>query len=132
MSNYQKDFDNWNEQKKVLQKDRASAPFFHDREVWWCSLGVNIGWEEDGKNENFERPVLVLQKFNNDIFLGLPTTTTIRKGKFFHTYKFAGEEYSVILSQVRLLDKGRLLRKVGYLTKEHYQEVKLKFMKLIL
>ena len=31
-----------------------------------------MGFEEDGKNDNFVRPVLVLKKFNNDMFLGIP------------------------------------------------------------
>ncbi len=30
----------------------------------WCSIGINVGDEEDGKNELYERPVLVIKKFN--------------------------------------------------------------------
>jgi hypothetical protein len=36
--------------------------YVHEREVWGCSLGANIGVEADGKHDNFERPVLVLMK----------------------------------------------------------------------
>ena len=61
----EKDFDRWNEKKKYTHK-REFADHVHEREVWWSALGVNIGVEIDGKHENFERPVLVVRKFNND------------------------------------------------------------------
>ncbi len=38
--------------------------YFREGEIWWASLGANIGYEEDGKNENFERPILIFKKFN--------------------------------------------------------------------
>ena len=46
----EKDFDRWNEQKKAVDRTRFT-PFVHMREVWWCSLGVNIGAEENGNDE---------------------------------------------------------------------------------
>ena len=33
--------------------------YFRDGEIWWARLGVNIGYEMDGKNSNFARPVTV-------------------------------------------------------------------------
>ncbi|MFA5871014.1 MAG: hypothetical protein WC842_03995 [Candidatus Paceibacterota bacterium] len=57
---YKKDFDSWNIQKKKINT-REKVIFCNIREIWWCSLGVNIGSEEDGKNELFERPVLILK-----------------------------------------------------------------------
>ncbi|MDK2948964.1 MAG: hypothetical protein PWQ56_129 [Patescibacteria group bacterium] len=44
----EKSFDEWNEDKKKLNKLNSKF-FLHEREVWWCSLGVNIGYEADGK-----------------------------------------------------------------------------------
>ena len=44
----EKDFDNWNIQKKRAQAIKE-RPMFKEREVWWCTLGVNIGDEQDGK-----------------------------------------------------------------------------------
>ena len=26
--------------------------FFREKEVWWIALGVNIGFEQDGKGKN--------------------------------------------------------------------------------
>ena len=39
-----KDFDTWNMLKKHIHQKRFSA-FVHAREVWWCSLGLNVGTE---------------------------------------------------------------------------------------
>ncbi len=54
-NNYVKDFDGWNSSKKLVDISDRQV-FGYPREVWWCSLGVNIGAEVDGKNEeDFER-----------------------------------------------------------------------------
>lgn len=42
-----KDVDGWNGKKKKVH-NRADTPFFHTREIWWCALGVNVGFEQDG------------------------------------------------------------------------------------
>lgn len=129
-----KEFDRWNGLKKELERERPNEPktFFHEREIWWAALGENLGWEECGKNENFERPVVIIRKFNNDVFLAIPTTTTIREGKHYYNYKRDGEEYSAILSQIKMCDRARLLRKVGYMPKNHYLGLKLKFLRLVI
>jgi hypothetical protein len=44
----QKEFDNWNNQKKDIH-EKENIPYFHDREIWYASFGVNIGVEQDGK-----------------------------------------------------------------------------------
>ena len=98
----EKDFDSWNIVKKDLE-NKDSDVFFHRREIWWCSLGANLGFEQDGRSDTFERPILIIKKFNNDIFVGLPITTQAKKGKFYHITEYAGKKYSVILSQVRLI-----------------------------
>ncbi|MBU2219125.1 hypothetical protein KKG15_01365 [Patescibacteria group bacterium] len=41
----EKDFDAWNIQKKKIHS-RDEKILFHEREIWWCSLGVNIGFEQ--------------------------------------------------------------------------------------
>lgn len=44
-----KDFDIWNNQKKEIEKIDHTEITFSEREIWWVSLGKNIGDEEDGK-----------------------------------------------------------------------------------
>ncbi len=39
-----KDFRRWTTKKEVLNDTEGTA-LFHEREVWWCALGVNIGFE---------------------------------------------------------------------------------------
>lgn len=73
---YIKDFDRWNEKKKQTDfKNEKQKPFVHVREVWWCTVGVNVGSEIDVKNENFERPVLVMMVISRNGFLGVPLTS---------------------------------------------------------
>ncbi|MDI9312720.1 MAG: type II toxin-antitoxin system PemK/MazF family toxin [Limnohabitans sp.] len=75
------------------------------------SVGVNIGHEQDGKNESFERPVLVIRKFNSDSFIGVPLSTAIKENNpFYFDFIYKGERISVILSQIRLFSAKRLLR----------------------
>jgi len=47
-----KDFDAWNVKKKLTDTKMSSAPFFKERDIWWMSIGLNVGYEEDGKHEN--------------------------------------------------------------------------------
>ena len=80
----EKEYDKWNQLKKSLSI-KESTIFFHEREIWYCSLGKNIGYEEDGKNELFERPVLVIRKFNNEIFLAIPLTSSKKDNEYYRT-----------------------------------------------
>jgi len=54
----------WSKLKVRLHIKPDNGVYFREREIWWASLGANIGYEQDGKHENFERPVLVLKKFS--------------------------------------------------------------------
>lgn len=62
-----KNFQKWHDKKSQID-DIKERPFFHEREVWFCHLGANIGFEQDGKGEDFLRPILVVRKFNNEVF----------------------------------------------------------------
>lgn len=57
-----KDFDGWNTKKKLAHAINK-RPFFHEREIWYCALGVNVGFEQDGKGKDFLRPVIGIKKF---------------------------------------------------------------------
>ncbi len=107
----EKDFDQWNTLKKNIN-DSTFSDFVHDREVWWCSLGVNIGFEEDGKNNNFERPVLILKKFNSSMVLAIPLSTQVKNLPYHFPHMHEGQEYAAILSQIRLISTKRLSRMI--------------------
>ena len=88
-----KDFDEWNRLKKIIN-DKKVNNWFHEREIWWCSIGVNIGHEEDGKNKQFERPVLVFRKFKKEIFFGIPVSSKLKDNKFYFQYELHNKKAS--------------------------------------
>ena len=118
-----KDFDKWIELKKELHF-RNEEILFHEREIWWCSLGLNIGFEEDGKNENFERPILIIKKFNRNVLWILPLTRSQKEGNYYYRITQGDEDDSVvILSQLRLISSKRLLRKMRMLEKTEFDDI---------
>ncbi len=107
---YFKDFDGWNRKKKKLN-DSAEKQF-SEREIWWVSLGVNVGTEIDGKNYHFERPILVLKKISNYALWALPIGSTHRKGDYFYDIQMGSGSKTISLHQIRLVSSKRLLRKI--------------------
>lgn len=127
-----KDFDTWNSLKKVTN-ERLKYVVFSEREIWWCQLGLNIGDEEDGKNESFERPVLVLRKFNKHIAVILPLTTQGKSNlPFYYKINVLKGNSFVILSQLRLISSRRFLRKMRRLGRGEFSIIKKKVTALIL
>ena len=102
-----KDFDGWNRKKKTIE-DKPINHFVREGDVWWCSIGINIGSEQDGKNEEFQRPVLVIRKFNEKIFLAIPFTSKPKDNGLYFNFIRNNQPYSILLSQVRLLSTKRL------------------------
>jgi mRNA interferase MazF len=52
----------WFIQKAELAAKEHHPPYFKNGEIWWCSIGENIGSEMYGKGEFYRRPVLVIRK----------------------------------------------------------------------
>lgn len=99
--------------------------FFRERQIWWASIGQNIGSEENGKHGNFERPVIIFKKFNPQTFLALPVSTTGKEGAHRLMFKgVSGKRFIVNLSQMRVLSSKRLLRLVGIIPTEIYLKLK--------
>jgi mRNA interferase MazF len=119
-----KDFDSWNEIKKEVDDKKINQNFFfYEREVWWCSLGANIGVETDGKNDNFERPVLLVKRFNKDMAWVLPITSRSGDGRFYYPIRYEKQAQSVIVSQIRTVSTKRLLRKIRVLPDAEFVEI---------
>ncbi|MCK4554480.1 type II toxin-antitoxin system PemK/MazF family toxin [Candidatus Parcubacteria bacterium] len=125
-----KNFQDWHKLKSDLHKQKR-AVYFRKKEIWWCSLGLNIGFEQDGKNNNFERPILVLRKFNNDILLVLPLTSRNKTGKYYFQIRYNDKTYSIILSQIRLISSKRLLRRIKKIDRDIFEEIREKVKKLL-
>ena len=124
------DLEIWHNLKSYLNENKKNK-FFHEREIWFLHCGKNIGYEQDGKGKFFLRPALIFKKFNLKIFLGLPTTTKTKFGKFF--FKINCEKFStnIILSQIKLFSSKRLYKKIGKINEENYKKIIYKFKKLI-
>lgn len=119
-----KDFDKWNKRKKQIDS-RKKESFYHERELWWCSLGANIGFEQDGTGNDYERPVLVLKGFSRHVCLIVPLTTSKKKNKFYVTAGVVdGKKATAIISQLRLVDTKRLINKIGFLNKGTFEQIR--------
>lgn len=127
-----KDFDEWNKEKQYLEKSGHENLIFREREIWWCSLGKNIGSEQDGKNKLFERPVLVFKKFNDRLCWILPLSSRPKEGVYYHILKHGEKEFTVILSQLRLVSIKRFRRLlIGAISPHQFSLVQEKVINLI-
>ena len=117
-----KDFDNWNNQKKAIH-DSGENKFYHPRDIWWCRLGLNVGFEQNGKDIDFERPVLILKAFGK-ICLIAPLTTSPKKHKYRITIGLIEDkEATAIISQIKVVDTKRFSEKIGVLDKEIFSKI---------
>jgi mRNA interferase MazF len=141
---FTKDFDGWNEYKKKLENTPTQKIplYFYDKkaqratyrfkagEIWYCSVGVNIGTEICGKNDNFERPVLIIHKSGRH-FIALPLTSQKPNNQFFYydisyTFDQKNVESYVLTNQPKSFDVLRLSRKVRRLNDIEFEKVKQK------
>lgn len=115
-----KDFDSWNNLKKNIN-DRNPI-YVSERDVWFCSVGLNVGSEQDGKNEAYERPVLVVKKITPNTFIGVPLTSNKKKGSWYTPIDSMNS--SVIITQIKLFDTRRLTRKMRSIPISEFETVK--------
>ena len=119
----EKDFDKWNTVKKITHTERPRL--YTVREIWWCKLGINIGTEQDGKGEWYDRPCVIMRGFGPDACLVIPLTTSVREHPLRAPVGLVeGKEARANLSQIRVVDARRLTRKVGFLEKKVFLELR--------
>ena len=122
----QKDFDNWNKIKKDLDTKHKEV-FFKEGEIWWIYMGLNIGFEINGKGNKYMRPTLILKKYNQYSFLGLPLPTSKKINWYkIPVGKIANKDSFVNLSQIKNFDSKRLINKIGFLKTENFGRIKKK------
>ncbi len=107
-----KDFDRWNKRKKRIDST-TNSPHCHEREVWWCTIGVNVGSEQHSQTGDFSRPVIVLRQFTEDMFWGIPLTTKLVNRPFRVRFILKGTENDALILQMRAFDRKRLVRQIG-------------------
>jgi mRNA-degrading endonuclease toxin of MazEF toxin-antitoxin module len=105
----------WNELKKQVN-DGSLLPLYHEREIWWAHLGVNVGYEQDGTGPSYERPLLIMRGFSTHVCVVVPLTTSKIRDRFYISAGIVeGKQAAAIVSQIRLIDTRRLINKVGTL-----------------
>ena len=108
------EFDIWNQLKKKIDSlDFLCNRYPKEGEVWMISVGKNIGFEQNGSGSNFSRPVLVIKKFNNQMFWAVSLSTKQKNFDFYFNYTDPyNQKVSVILAQLKLLSIKRFSRKL--------------------
>ena len=76
-------FFEWIGLKETLHRSDHKPPFISERDLWWASLGQNVGSEVNGKSGRFSRPVLIMRKLAHGFYLVAPTTTKQREGTWY-------------------------------------------------
>lgn len=123
-----KDFDEWNIKKKKIDSSDYKEKKFKEGEIWWCSAGLNIGHEIDGKHMTFERPFYILKKCSETMCIGIPCTTKIKQGKFCYFLKIMNWEFILNFSQIKSISTKRLLRKMTNVSTRIESDIKDKFI----
>ena len=121
--NMQKDFDAWNKKKKLLDENKRDL-LFKEGEIWWCSLGLNIGEEVYGKGGDFRRPVVILRKLSHNSCIVMPTSTKKREGSWYHHLRIQDKERWVLMNQVRFISANRLSVRESALSRDEFGELK--------
>ena len=125
-----KDYSLWHLLKTEIE-GHGHPPFFREREIWWIALGANVGFEQDGKHNYFERPVLIFRKFNKDLFWAFPLTTKSKTGKFYFSFPLLGQQRALIFSQLRVLSAKRLRRRVSKVSDTIFERLENTFIDFI-
>jgi len=126
-----KSFNRWTKLKRKLDSSKGRPAGYKERDIWWVCLGHNVGVEEDGKGEDFNRPVLIVKGFSKYQFWAVPLSTTDKRGEYYHPIVVNGKVSTVLLSQLRTLDTRRLISKYGMLNQKDFAEIKLKLIDFI-
>ncbi len=98
-------------------------------EIWWADLGIPLGSEP-----GFRRPVLIIQddafnrsRINTTIILPLTTNLLLAEapGNIFLDKESIGlsKDSVIVVSQITVIDKSRLIEKIGKLAREQIVEI---------
>jgi len=133
MQNEDLKFDEWNEVKKHIEKEKNKI--VKKQKIYWIKIGKNIGSEILGKGRVFARPVLVINVFYNGLFLGVPLSskTKNKSGKLY--YKFTDEKGNLqvaLLGQMKIFDNKRKITFESNVKNEDFILIKEKIKKNII
>ncbi len=130
------EYDKWNIVKKRAQITN-NAVGFKERDIYWLRLGKNIGSEEYGKGDEYQRPVVIIKKLTNELFFGIPLSTILKDGSYFYTFSYRDKKGKartncVMLLQLKAFDKKRLMGRIGMMPKEDFKNLLAKLRELFI
>jgi len=130
---FQDEFDHWNKLKKQLNNKKEIIDFYQGN-IYFMSIGKNIGYETLGKQELFLRPVLVYKKLSKSTFVGIPLTSKVKEGSYYFSFNYKKGVTSIaMLNQMRVFDIKRSEYLSGKINKNTYKNLEKKvneFMKV--
>jgi hypothetical protein len=109
-----------------------AIPLFKEGEIWWCSVGENVGTEINGKSDYFTRPVLIFKKFGTESFFGLPLTSQLKSGSWYSSIIVNNNMQTVVLNQGRTYSARRLHIQIEQVSEEYIAKIKADFHRLYL
>ncbi len=127
-----KKFLEWIGLKAKLDSEIRQTPYVSERQVWWASLGENVGFEINGKSKLFTRPVIIFRKLSSGLYFVIPLTTQPQQGTWYVKFKIGNVEQFACLHQARSIDYRRLYSNLGWLDEEDFRKVEAGFKKLYL
>ena len=116
-------YDQWNTIRKRIGGSNHKPPYFKEGDIWWVSVGYNIGHEVYGKGPNFVRPVLVLRKFNRYTFVGVPLSSRLKNNPYYIEIRDGDKRVSALISQLRVFSSQRMNNKHSEIDKDDFQKV---------
>ena len=124
-------YDGWNSLKKKLNSRKHNF-YIKQGDIYFLSIGQNIGYEAYGKDELFLRPVLVFKKLNRYTFIGIPLTSKTKIGSHFFSFKYKKDKLSTAqISQMRMFDIKRIEYRSGRISNTDFSKLKDKVSELL-
>ncbi|MBI4458333.1 type II toxin-antitoxin system PemK/MazF family toxin [Candidatus Uhrbacteria bacterium] len=112
---------------KIRVNEKEGVKYIKERDIWWAHLGINVGHEQDGKNEIFERPVVIVSNFfGGNILWAVPMTSKPKDdGNYFFKTSYTqpdGEPMTqyAVLPQLKAISSKRLIRKLRVMPQSEF------------
>ena len=127
-------FNSWNILKQTKHFSKKTIGI-KERDIVFIHMGQNVGYEQDGKGDEFLRPIVITKAFNKDMFLGIALTTKIKEDRFHFKFRFTNKNNTcidncAILSQVKFYDTKRIKYKTGTMNKDDFLNMYEKFLEI--
>lgn len=94
-------------------------------------MGLNIGCEVYGKGIEYTRPVLIINSDGSENCICMPLSSKVKSSKYSCVIKTSDDKlHTVLVFQIRSIDKRRLKNKAYNLNLVEYQKIKIYFDRL--